>query len=51
MMDVLQLLSAGGDVAVIGLFFFTLRGFWKLEIRLVRLETVLKLNGKGDGGD
>ena len=46
MTDILQLLSSGADVAVIGLFIFTLRGFWKLELRLVRLETVLKINGE-----
>ena len=44
MTELLQLLGAGGDVAIIGLFFFTLRGFWKLDRRLVRLETLL--NGK-----
>ena len=49
MMDILQFLSSGADVAVIGLFIFTLRGFWKLELRLVRLETVLKLNGRDEG--
>ena len=43
-LNLLKLLSAGGDLAVIGLFFFTMRGFWKLELRLVKLETLL--NGK-----
>ena len=41
MTDLLQMLAAGGDLAIIALFFFTLRGFWKLELRLVRLETLL----------
>ncbi len=44
MADIVQLISTGGDVAMIGLFVFTLRGFWKLDRRLVRLETLL--NGK-----
>ena len=41
MTELLQMLAAGGDLAVIALFFFTLRGFWKLDRRLVRLETLL----------
>ncbi len=41
MTDLLRLLAAGGDLAIIALFFFTLRGFHKLELRLVRLETLL----------
>ena len=44
MVDLLQYLAAGGDLAMIGLVFFTVRGFWKLDRRLVRLETML--NGK-----
>ena len=47
MIDFPALLSAGSDAAMIGLFIFVVRGFWKLDRRLVRLETLL-LNGKGD---
>ena len=46
MTDLLRLLAAGGELAIIALFFFTLRGFWKLDRRLVRLETLL--NGGTD---
>ncbi len=47
MIDFPAWLSAGSDAAMIGLFAFVVRGFWKLDRRLVRLETLL-LNGKKD---
>ena len=40
MADVLQLLSAGADTAIIAVFGL----LWRLDRRLVRLETLL--NGK-----
>lgn len=49
MIDLLQALSAGGDVAIIALLAFTVRGMWRLDRRLVRLETLL-LNGKAAAG-
>jgi hypothetical protein len=48
MTDLWQLLSAGGDISMIGLLVFTVRGMWKLDRRLVRLETLLLNGGKKD---
>ncbi len=45
MIDALQWLSSAGDISMIGLLIFTVRGMWKLDRRLVRLETLLELNG------
>ncbi len=45
MTDLLQLLSSAGDISMIGLLVFTVRGMWRLDRRLVRLETLLELNG------
>ena len=46
MTDILQWLSSAGDISMIGLLVFTVRGMWKLDRRLVRLETLLLNGGK-----
>jgi len=46
MIDALQWLSSAGDISMIGLLVFTVRGMWKLDRRLVRLETLISNGGK-----
>ena len=46
MIDALQMLSSAGDISMIGLLVFTVRGMWKLDRRLVRLETLISNGGK-----